>query len=41
MHNWLILWYHEDGRLSAPRIAAIFADLVLNGLLAESECHAQ
>jgi AcrR family transcriptional regulator len=35
MHNWLILWYREDGRLSPSEIAAIFSDLVLNGLLVE------
>jgi AcrR family transcriptional regulator len=35
MHNWLILWYREDGRLSPQEIAAVFADLVLNGLLVE------
>jgi AcrR family transcriptional regulator len=35
MHNWLILWYREDGRLSPPEIAAVFADMVLNGLLVE------
>lgn len=33
MHNWLILWYREDGRRSPKEIAAIFADTVLNGLL--------
>jgi len=36
MHNWLILWYREEGRLSPQEIAAIFVDLVLNGLLAEA-----
>jgi AcrR family transcriptional regulator len=37
MHNWLVLWYREDGRLSPKEIAAIFADLVLNGLLVEEQ----
>ncbi len=37
MHNWLVLWYREDGRLSPREIAAIFADLVLNGLLAREQ----
>jgi hypothetical protein len=36
MHNWLILWYRRDGRLSPQEIAAIFVDLVLNGLLVEA-----
>jgi AcrR family transcriptional regulator len=36
MHNWLILWYRRDGRLSPQEIAAIFVDLVLNGLLLEA-----
>jgi AcrR family transcriptional regulator len=36
MHNWLILWYRRDGRLSPQEIAAIFVDLVLNGLLVDA-----
>lgn len=37
MHNWLIFWYREDGRLSPQEIAALFSDLVLNGLLVEEQ----
>ncbi len=32
MGNWALRWYRPDGRLSIERIAAEFADLVLEGL---------
>ncbi len=34
-HNWLVMWYRPQGRLSAQEIAAIIADTFLRGLLAE------
>lgn len=33
-HNWLVMWYRPEGRLSAQEIAAIIADTFLRGLLA-------
>ncbi len=32
MCNWLSTWYVKSGRLTAQRIAEIFADLILDGL---------
>jgi AcrR family transcriptional regulator len=34
MCNWLYQWYSPDGKLSPHEIAAIFSDLVLNGVKA-------
>lgn len=34
-HNWLVMWYRPEGRLSPQEIAAIIADTFLRGLLAE------
>jgi AcrR family transcriptional regulator len=36
-HNWLVMWYRPDGRLSAQEIASIIADTFLRGLLAEEQ----
>ncbi len=33
MCNWLYQWYSPDGRLSPEQIAAIFADLILAGIV--------
>ncbi len=35
--NWMITWYRPNGRLRAELIADQFADLVLDGLVVESE----
>ncbi len=35
VQNWMITWYRPDGRLKPHEIADLFADLLLNGLLAE------
>jgi AcrR family transcriptional regulator len=32
-HNWLVMWYRPEGRLSAQEIASIIADTFLRGLL--------
>ena len=32
MCNWLYQWYSPDGRLTPQQIAAIFSDVVINGL---------
>jgi AcrR family transcriptional regulator len=32
-HNWLVMWYRPQGRLSAQDIASIVADTFLRGLL--------
>jgi AcrR family transcriptional regulator len=37
VQNWMITWFHEDGRLSASQAAEGFAELFLKGLLAGSE----
>lgn len=37
VQNWMITWFHEDGRLTAAQAAEGFADLFLKGLLAGSE----
>ncbi len=34
MCNWMYQWYSPEGRLSPQAIADIFADLVINGLVA-------
>lgn len=34
-HNWLVMWYRPEGRLSPQEIAAIIADTFLRGLLVE------
>lgn len=34
-HNWLVMWYRPDGRLSPQEIATVIADTFLRGLLAE------
>ncbi len=34
IQNWMITWYRPDGRLKPREIADVFADLMLNGLLA-------
>jgi len=33
-HNWLVMWYRPEGRLSPQEIATIIADTFLRGLLA-------
>lgn len=35
MHNWFVLWYREDGRLSPQEIAAVFVDMVFYGLVSK------
>lgn len=35
VHNWLVMWYRPEGRLSPQEIAAIIADTFLCGLLVE------
>ena len=37
MLNWLHRWYRPDGRLTPHEIAEIFANLALNGMLAEPD----
>ena len=37
VQNWMITWFHEDGRLTAAQAAEGFADLFLKGLLAGNE----
>lgn len=32
MVNWMTRWYRPEGRLSAPQIADMFADLFIDGL---------
>jgi len=32
-HNWLVMWYRPEGRLSGQEIASIIADTFLRGLL--------
>ncbi len=34
IQNWMMTWFHEDGRLSAAAIADQFSDLILDGLQA-------
>jgi AcrR family transcriptional regulator len=34
-HNWLVMWYRPEGRLSPQEIATIIADTFLRGLLAQ------
>jgi len=34
-HNWLVMWYRPQGRLSPREIAIIIADTFLRGLLVE------
>lgn len=34
MCNWLYQWYSPEGDLTPPEIAAIFSELVINGLIA-------
>lgn len=34
-HNWLVMWYRPEGRLSSQEIAAIIADTFMRGLLVE------
>lgn len=36
MINWAYQWYHADGPLSPNDVASAFADVLLNGLLAEA-----
>jgi len=36
-HNWLVMWYRPEGRLSPQEIATIIADTFLRGLLAKKE----
>jgi len=33
-HNWLVMWYRPDGRLSPPEIASVIAEVFLRGLAA-------
>jgi AcrR family transcriptional regulator len=33
VHNWLVMWYRPEGRLSPQEIAGIIADTFLRGLL--------
>lgn len=35
VHNWLVMWYRPEGRLSPQGIAAIIAETFLHGLRAE------
>ena len=37
VQNWMITWFHENGRLTAAQAAEGFADLFLKGLLAVNE----
>lgn len=32
VHNWFVVWYRPDGRLSAPEISQIMAEFFLAGL---------
>lgn len=34
-HNWLVMWYRPDGRLSPQEIASVIADTFLRGLLSD------
>ena len=34
-HNWLVMWYRPEGRLSLQEITSIIADTFLRGLLVE------
>ncbi|MBU0512159.1 MAG: TetR/AcrR family transcriptional regulator [Chloroflexi bacterium] len=34
-HNWLVMWYRPEGRLSSQEIADVIADTFLRGLLAQ------
>ena len=34
-HNWLVMWYRPEGRLSPQEIATVIADTFLGGLLAK------
>jgi AcrR family transcriptional regulator len=36
-HNWLVMWYRPEGRLSPQEIATVIADTFLRGLLAQKE----
>ncbi len=37
VQNWMITWFHQDGRLTSTQTADGFADLFLKGLLNGSE----
>ncbi len=34
-HNWLVMWYRSDGRLSPQEIASIIAETFLRGLVGQ------
>lgn len=38
-HNWLVMWYRPEGRLSSQEIATVIADTFLRGLLAGKGKH--